>query len=328
MSDKKYISPEHAIRDIMGKKPADQNEIIAEQALPVPTYPIDPTTKMPKPYNPNVWGTPPAAVNQNIKPIIQKRDLLKDLKKTTPLGVALDILTPTPAGGGESEGGAFQKEYEKRVNAGEDPKTVSLDMQKYWSPDGYKRPVELPAETPAETTPAISPPKVPAAPEIPTPGVIPIISGAAAAAGAAKSTAIAPATNPNKNAKKPDGKPARAGGFMGGLGVATPGQSASSISGFESPDYLHMAKSRLADLPAKVVKENTADEERKAIENVPRPKSDRNKTMTRNQEIKKKILDENEIKKTIIKDAVKKSKDKNYSVELNPEYKHEKLSDQ
>jgi hypothetical protein len=50
--------------------------------------------------------------------------------------------------------------------------------------------------------------------------------------------------------------------------------------------------------------------------------------MTRNQEIKKKILDENEMKKLIIKNAVKKSKDKNYSVELNPEYKHEKLSDQ
>jgi hypothetical protein len=121
------------------------------------------------------------------------------------------------------------------------------------------------------------------------------------------------------------------GRFMPGLpnlGASTPGQSGASISGFESPDYLHTAKSRLADKPAKIVKENTADDERKAIENVPRPKSDRNKTMTRNQEIKKKILDENEMKKLIIKNAVKKSKDKNYSVELNPEYKHEKLSDQ
>jgi hypothetical protein len=120
------------------------------------------------------------------------------------------------------------------------------------------------------------------------------------------------------------------GRFMPGLpnmGASTPGQSGISISGFESPDYLHMAKTRLADKSAKIVKENTADDERRAIENVPRPKSDRNKFMSRNQEIKKKIIDENVKKKLIIKDAVKNGKDKNYSVELNPEYKHEKLSD-
>lgn len=111
------------------------------------------------------------------------------------------------------------------------------------------------------------------------------------------------------------------------MGVPTPGQSGTSISGFESPDYLHMAKTRLADKSAQIVKENTADDERRAIENVPRPKSDRNKSMSRNQEIKKKIIDENVKKKSIIKDAIKNSKDKNYSVELNPEYKHEKLSD-
>ena len=111
------------------------------------------------------------------------------------------------------------------------------------------------------------------------------------------------------------------------FGGSTPGQSGISISGFETPDYLHMAKTRLADKSAKIVKENTADDERRAIENVPRPKSDRNKSMTRNQEIKKKIIDENVKKKSIIKDAVNNSKDKKYSVELNPEYKHEKLSD-
>lgn len=349
MSDKKYISPEHAIRDIMGTKIVNEDEPIIEQALPkVLPNPVGEPTSNYSPYKSNVGGKPPAAANINApkqqKPIVPKRDFLKDLgfaisalKMITPLGAALTVMTPTALGSDEDQYmKRFNDEYEKRVKAGEDPKTVGIDMQKYWSPDGYKRPAEIPDVSPTEK-PLEIPSVAPTPAGTPSPEAPPSSAPGAAPAGApAPSTIIAPSvsaspaqqTRNNRNENNKNRPNRRTPFFNLGGGVATPGQSASSISGFESPDYLHLAKSRLADLPAKVVKENTADDERRSIENVSRPKSDRNKTMTRNQEIKKKILDENEMKKLIIKNAVKKSKDKNYSVELNPEYNHEKLSDQ
>jgi hypothetical protein len=339
---KKYISPEHAIRDIMGSKIVNEDETITEQALVAPK-PVSPPLTMPKykPLNPNVGGLPPASANDNKLPTIPKRDFLKDvgnllnnIKKFTPLGAVLKVMTPTAAGVGSDivvpDSPEFQKEYQRRVNAGELPADVAKDM-KTW------KPTEKPEVKPAEITPDSSP-----ATEIPAPAATPVTPPYTPAAAPTSPTIVAPSlvqspgikpgaepsTRTKPNTQKKDNKPrTRMPGFNLGSGVATPGQSG-SISGFESPDYLHTAKSRLSDKPAKIVKENTADAERRSIENVPRPKSDRNKTMTRNQEIKKKILDENEMKKLIIKNAVKKSKDKNYSVELNPEYKHEKLSDQ
>jgi len=65
-----------------------------------------------------------------------------------------------------------------------------------------------------------------------------------------------------------------------------------------------------------------ASEARKEIVNVPRPNSKREKTMTRNQEIKQKIVEENRINKKIIKDSIK-----NYSVKINPELKNTNINE-
>ena len=101
------------------------------------------------------------------------------------------------------------------------------------------------------------------------------------------------------------------------MGV-TPGQEVAigAIGVFNVPSYLHMASER------RVFEQNEADKadkERRNIENVPRPKSDRNKAMARNESIKKNIIDENVKKKAIIKSAIDSKYSK--SVEIAPEIK-------
>lgn len=106
----------------------------------------------------------------------------------------------------------------------------------------------------------------------------------------------------------------------------TPGQPIALTAGsvFGVGDYLHMAKIRTPDLDAPI-HEESADEERRKIENVARPNSDRNKVMARNESIKKKIIDENVKKKAIIKDAINDKYSK--SVEIAPEIKSEKMNE-
>ena len=113
---------------------------------------------------------------------------------------------------------------------------------------------------------------------------------------------------------------------IGGIGL-TPGQplAISSAGVIGVPDYLHRAKSRLPDLNAVVHEENTADAERRNIENVARPNSDRKKVMARNESIKKQIIDENAKKKSIIKNAIDDKYSK--SVEISPEIKSDKLTE-
>lgn len=347
---KKYISPEHAIRNVMSKK--NDNVEIKEFVDP-------PWMKQLK---------EPLAADDKKVPTIPKRDIGKDLNKLrkSPFNVVLDTILgfafPPPG---------VVRSPETVTDVKDDPGLAASRNRQAASIQGFSKTVEIPTptapvipppdkkiETPKEepvkvpvkapeTVPSVpvpqpAPVEVPAPKKEPVKGPEPVVEPVPETVPSVPGPLPlpipvplpGPGTTPGRDNtrkkeidKKNNDKGKRRFNPPLGFGASTPGQSGTSISGFETPDYLHTAKSRLADKPAKIVKENTADDERRAIENVPRPKSGRNKSMTRNQEIKKKIIDENVKKKSIIKDAVKNSKDKNYSVELNPEYKHEKLSD-
>ena len=82
-------------------------------------------------------------------------------------------------------------------------------------------------------------------------------------------------------------------------GGATPGQNISIHQDSVVPvdTYMHMAKEYMPDKFAEETK-------RTEIENVARPKTDRNKVMARNAEIKNKIIEQNEKRKKIIKDTI------------------------
>lgn len=138
-------------------------------------------------------------------------------------------------------------------------------------------------------------------------------------------TSNAPETPPKKT-NAPETKTRSSGIRVPSLLGMTPGQPLAVSSGgvFGVRDYLHRPDAPMPYLNA-MVHEESADEERRKIENVARPNSDRNKVMARNESIKKKIIDENTKKKAIIKDAINDKYSK--SVEISPEIKSDKLTE-
>lgn len=286
---KKYISPEHAIRDIMlnegsggaGKTLGKEAKGLLDNLMDL----ISPTSKGELvPVKPKVdtlpqapaAAAPPAPAAPEVKsapPVVKPVEPVKapDIKTTSPTTTTIKTTEPVKA-------------PDIKTDTSVKTSTENLPAVK----------TDTSVKTDTETKPAV---KTDASVKTDT-----------------KTKAKANIREPQKppKGKAPEGKPGfRFPGFWPG---STPGQSVhiTSAGTIDVGNYLHRASDR----------RTFGEETRKEIVNVPRPNSSREKTMTRNQEIKNKIIDETNRKKQIVKNAVKE-----YSVNLNPEYKNEKLNE-
>lgn len=357
MSDEKYISPEHTIRNIMlnegNARPSisPSNETIRRSGQPttsrsqIPSSARDAARTPLMPYSdvPDIVKGAAKEVSPNILSRIGSiiRPVLR-LPVKNPWAMAAQIVfTPTPAGEGSAwwgPGGRYktEKEFNDAVNRGE---VLGFSRTPVEMPIPTEVTPEQPPEAPKIIPPVIEPVNPPTQPSVPVPERIP-----------------EPAT-PTKTPAEAPAPTQTPGQAPGQAPATTPKTEITPISQSESQSRSQQRKKEseepqnrkgrlrfpfalpggsLAPVPSAtginapeepyylhMAKERLGEELRTEIENVARPNSSRDKVMARQQSIKKKIIDENKRNVDIIREIIKQKKNKKIppNVELNPELK-------